>query len=964
MRRTSTTVAIVVLVSSALVGSVLSVPAAAAPASTATPASAAPPASAVPRASAAPPAGPASSPAATLTPRSAPARPPAATQLVPQVRPHVAAQSRALPANVDPQSVQLPAEANGQVLLTVSGDPAAVRTQAARLGGRVLVSAGRSNSVELPPAAVAALGAARGVGTVEPPVRAYVQDSTSQGVARSGASAWQAAGNKGAHTAIAIVDAGFANLAAEKAAGHISYAGYSAGNCVGAGTSSANSQHGTAVAEIVHQMAPAASIYLYCVQDTVAFVAAARDIVKRRIMIASSSLGFPADGRGDGSGGSATASGAVRAARLAGVLWIQSAGNNAREHWSGRLTDSDHDRHVDIGCSGSTCPEVDSLFMPPGYNSAEVVLKWDQWPVSADTGITLVAYESACSDDTFINCTLLGSQSVRHRAGRVPALGLSVDNPGYFLRVDIAIKISTAYPSVAYDLSYWGEVQDPSYLASWHSAQAASDSITEPANSPYAFAVGAADVTRNALEGFSSRGPTIDGRTKPDITGWDCVRSYLPAFSTGFCGTSAAAPHVAGAAVLVRSAHPTMDATQIETFLQQRANSGSPLLPPSRALGYGRLTLGSTAGVAPVPGAGYVPLRPRKVLDTRTRLGGHHRKLGAGSTVTFRVAHLPSTATAVALNVTALTPTATTSLGVYQGGTGWPGTTNLRLSRSDPTVTAFVTVSLDRRRHTVSIRNARGHVNVLVSVIGYFRTTSSTGYVQVSPRTVLDTRSRVGGHHAPLRNRSRVAVNPHLPAAATAAVVNLTALGVTGHGYFGLSNTCTNATYQLTSNRTARTVMAIVRLNSANRMCLRFAGTRADVRIQVVGYFAPHRGYRFHPVLTPTRIVDTARGIGGRLPAALRSGRSSTYYGGGVNGVPLRARAMFVGLTDTSATSTGYLAPFAGSRRPHRVSASVTFARHRASDNSAVIGLSGHRFGVFNSRGSTGLTVDVYGYFL
>jgi len=442
------------------------------------------------------------------------------------------------------------------------------------------------------------------------------------------------------------------------------------------------------------------------------------------------------------------------------------------------------------------------------------------------------------------------------------------------------------------------------------------------------------------------------------------VRSNLPAFSDGFCGTSAAAPHVAGAAVLVRSANPTMDATQIETFLQQRANSGTPLLPPSRALGYGRLTLGSTAGVAPASGSGYIALKPRKVLDTRTRLGGHHRKLGPGSTLSFRVAHLPSTATAVALDVTALTPTATTSLGVFQGGTRWPGTTNLRLSRADPTVTAFVTVSLDRRRHTVSIRNARGHVNVLASVIGYFRTTSSTGFVPVSPRTVLDTRTRTGGHHAPLRNRSRVAINPHLPAAATAAVVNLTALGVTGHGYFGLSNACSNTTYQLTSNSSARTVLAIVRLNSANRMCLRFAGTRADARVQVVGYFAPHRGYRFHPVLTPTRIVDTSRGIGGRLPATLRSGRSSTYYGAGLNGVPLRARAMFAGLTDTSATSTGYLAPFAGSRRPHRLSAGLTFTRHRTTDNSAVIGLSGRRFGVFNARGRTGLTVDLYGYFL
>jgi len=122
----------------------------------------------------------------------------------------------------------------------------------------------------------------------------------------------------------------------------------------------------------------------------------------------------------------------------------------------------------------------------------------------------------------------------------------------------------------------------------------------EPAVSPKVMTVGAINWKTFELESTSSGGPTKDGRIKPDIVAPTCVvtetyggrSSEHIEYECGFEGTSAAAPHVGGAAALVMQAFPELDADQVQAYLEDNAvdmgepgkdnvyGSGRLLLPP------------------------------------------------------------------------------------------------------------------------------------------------------------------------------------------------------------------------------------------------------------------------------------------------------------------------------------------------------------------------------------------------
>ncbi len=101
-------------------------------------------------------------------------------------------------------------------------------------------------------------------------------------------------------------------------------------------------------------------------------------------------------------------------------------------------------------------------------------------------------------------------------------------------------------------------------------------SVSSPANSSRAISVGAVEISGNPVTRthaeFSSVGPTtISLRLKPDVAapGVDVLSSVPGNGWSAFSGTSMAAPHVAGAAALLRQRHPEWTVEQLKSALAQ-----------------------------------------------------------------------------------------------------------------------------------------------------------------------------------------------------------------------------------------------------------------------------------------------------------------------------------------------------------------------------------------------------------
>ncbi len=387
---------------------------------------------------------------------------------------------------------------------------------------------------------------------------------TSEGLAAIGAPEWHAAGHTGEGTSVAVIDLGFdgwQDLPADELPPDVEAVGFNEAGELDKGT-----DHGTQMAEIVHDVAPGAALVLVTfdddrMDDMVTW------LLDNDVDIVSMSLEWT-DGPLDGTHWSAEH---IQRGIDGGITWVVAAGNSAKRHHVGTTVDVDGDMWVELN---SPSTEFNEFRMAAGA-SADLLLTWDDQAADLD----LCVFDMEVLTDgqpTRVDCSE-GPQGEGQPA--IEAMTLTDGNAtshryGYSIR-------HFEGPETIYDTRIWGS----GYLQFSNPAA----SVGVPANMTDAVTVGAVAWDTLELQPYSGWGPNMLGVLKPDVVAPDQITTSQWA-GVSNTGTSYAAPHVAGMAALMVGAMPDLTPAQVK---QRLKNRGSQAESPDHRQGWGVVALGT-----------------------------------------------------------------------------------------------------------------------------------------------------------------------------------------------------------------------------------------------------------------------------------------------------------------------------------------------------------------------------------
>ncbi|KQR16680.1 S8 family serine peptidase [Cellulomonas sp. Leaf334] len=374
----------------------------------------------------------------------------------------------------------------------------------------------------------------------------------------------------------------------------------------------------------------------------------------------------------------------------------------------------------------------------------------------------------------------------------------------------------------------------------------------------------------------------------------------------------------------------------------------------------------------------FTPLEPVRVLDTRDGTGVEPGRVVPGEPIDLQLGgwEVPDTATAVVLNVTAVSPSGLGNVRVFPtpaSGDAVPTVSNLNLAQwaDQPNL---VTVKLGAEG-SVRFAIQGATADLVADIAGYYSEGGGTAYTPVSPVRVMNLMDGTGGvptgrlrydHYVDLQ----VAGVNGVPADATAVVLN-----VTGVAPGGMTNV---RVYPRPAASEPQEPPAVSNLNLTGgrdqpNLVTVLVGDGGKVRFytqshdlwliaDLAGYYSPTGRQGFTPV-DPSRIADTRSGVG--LSSTLRAGVTSQLKVTGVGGVPSGATAVVLNVTAASPRGTTNIRVFptvVGGPVPTVSNLNVVRGRDEPNLVMVPVGANGS-VSFYSQSFDTDLVVDVQGFF-
>jgi hypothetical protein len=338
------------------------------------------------------------------------------------------------------------------------------------------------------------------------------------------------------------------------------------------------------------------------------------------------------------------------------------------------------------------------------------------------------------------------------------------------------------------------------------------------------------------------------------------------------------------------------------------------------------------AGPSAVDNAGFTPVTPTRIYDTRVGSCAPVGKVDKGVTRDVQVTGnldcgrgavtIPADAAAVALTLTATNQEGGGFLTAFPTGVTRPDTSNLNLPPAVRDISNSVAVAVGTGGK-VSIYNSDpgNRTDIIVDIVGYWQPDSGGFINAVDPGRVFDTRNAFGTTATKLgpgesRTIQVTGAMSHLggrevvPAGATGAILNVTATNATTGGF--LTVYPTNAAVPDASSvnfpagkNVPNLVFATLDTNGA--VNVRNALGETDVVVDVMGYVAAsgQPGGEITPI-TPDRIFDN-RPSGTKIqPNAV----IEPQIQGARPSIPSGTTAILANVTIDQPTAAGFLTVF------------------------------------------------------